>query len=128
VKKDLTKRLKKAVEIARKSKKPKLVGLARKSRKKLKPESIVWYKAEWTKMTKGFDVVSDAFLTGLAQLSYENKQLRNRLSALEAILLAQMFGKVEIRGDLHLIECAKRRDPDHICTCGSTPDEERSGN
>lgn len=115
MKKDLTKKLAKVAGLARKGKQP-------------KPESIAWYKAEWAKMTKGIDVVSDAFLTGLAQLSYENKHLRKRVSALEAILLAQMFGKVEIRGDLHLIECAKRRDPDHICTCGSTPDEERSGN
>jgi len=130
VKKDLTKRLVKAVKLAHRDKKlrtSKVIGLARKD-KKLKPESIAWYKAEWAKMTKGIDVVSDAFLTGLAQLSYENKNLRKRLAALEAITLAQMFGRVEIRGDLHLIECAKRGDPDHICTCGSTPDEDRSGN
>jgi hypothetical protein len=93
--------------------------------KKLKPESIAWYKQEWLKMTKGIDVVSDSFLTGLAQLSYENKHLRKRVAALEAIMLAQMLGRVEIRGDMHLMECAKRQDPEHACTCGSTPDEER---
>ncbi len=57
----------------------------------------------------------------MAQLAYGQKVLRKRLEALEAIGLAQMLGMVNIRGDLHLLECAKREDKNAECSCGSVP-------
>jgi hypothetical protein len=111
-------------KIARKNK-PKEIAIVRKLRglikKKHRPDSLAWHKAEWAKTAKS---LPDALLAGLAQLSYENARLRARVAALEAFQIAQMFGTVEIRGDMHLLECAKRDSPDHTCTCGSTPDEE----
>ncbi len=85
------------------------------------PESLMWYRAEWARMSK--DHLPEAIIVGLAQLSYENKRLRERVAALEAIGLAQMFGKVEIDGVFHLLECRKREDATATCTCGSLPEE-----
>ena len=41
-------------------------------------------------MARGFEI-PEAFLTGLAQLSYENKMLRKRLSDLEAAQLSHVL-------------------------------------
>jgi hypothetical protein len=104
-----------------KTKKP----VSRRLKKRSVRESLAWFKEQWS-MAAGKDALPDAVLAGLAQLSYENKQLRSRVASVEAVLVAQMFGKVEIRGVLHLLECGKRQDAKGPCTCGSLPDEART--
>ncbi len=84
--------------------------------KELAEGSIAWYEGEWKQMGKG--KIPAAFVAGLAQLSYENRQIRRRLDALEAVSIAQVLGRVEIQGNLHLLSCAKREDPKEECTCG----------
>jgi len=57
----------------------------------------------------------------MGQLAYAQKQIRKRLEALESMALAQVLGRVEIGGDFHLLECAKRDNNDNQCSCGATP-------
>ena len=90
--------------------------------------SLAWLRAEWQRAF-GEHVTNsppEGVLSALAQLSYENKQLRKRLEALEALQLAQIFGQVFIGGTPHLMDCGKREAPERPCTCGSLPPEEEA--
>jgi hypothetical protein len=87
-----------------------------------KEGSLAWYRAEW-----GHVSPYPAMTEALAQLSYENKQLRSRLGAVEAMLLSQILGVVRIGGSDHLLECRKREDRKLPCTCGSEPEQKKGG-
>ena len=58
-------------------------------------------------MARGVEI-PEAFLTGLAQLSYENKKIWERLEVMESVQTAQLFGKEEDEEDAPPTKSANR--------------------
>lgn len=82
--------------------------------------SLAWYKQEWAGAFG--EVVPQDAVNHLAQLSYENKKIRERLERVERYLVSQAIGTVLVSGVQHLIICAKKHDEKARCTCGATPE------
>lgn len=93
-------------------------------KRKPSPASLAWYHAEWSKAL-GPRASQDA-VKELARLSYENKQIRRRLEAVEKVILAMTLGMVEVDGARHLMHCAVRDGKS--CSCGAVGDKEVNRN
>jgi len=94
-------------------------------KQKKQKQSIRSYEREWTKALSVVDKPKDGgalpFIKALAQLSYENQQLRRRMATAESLLFSMSTGMVLGRdGDEHLAGCSVR-EGNKTCDCGSDP-------
>lgn len=85
--------------------------------------SLKAFEASWRQILESGD--KEARGKALAQLSYENAQLRRRLETVEGYLLTQALGLANIQGDNHLLECDKRQNGACECSCGSVPSDQK---
>lgn len=98
-----------------------------KKREKPKEGSLRWYENEWLRAflqtPKSGEMLPHIQM--LAQLSYENKRLRERVEVAERLLFAMTTGMVLGRdGNKHLLGCSIREGESHGCDCGSVPRKE----
>jgi len=98
-----------------------------KKREKPKGGSLAWFEQEWLRagiQTPKSGEVPPLYKM-LAQLSYENKRLRERVDVAERLLFTMSTGMVLGRdGNKHLLGCSIREGAEHGCDCGSVPQKE----
>lgn len=101
-----------------------------KKTKKNKPAegSLRWYENEWLAAFLATPKSGKQLphITMLAQLSYENAQLRRRVEVAERLLFTMTTGMVLGRdGNPHLLGCSIREGERERCDCGSVPLHDR---
>lgn len=98
--------------------------MSKKTKKQPKEGSLRWFENEWLRAFLEAPKAGEHLphIKMLAQLSYENAQLRKRIGVAESLLFTMTTGMVlGPGGEKHLLGCSVREGDNHTCDCGSVP-------